>query len=381
MAEALGQEEAALTWSGRAVDIGRIESELVRLRHEAAGGETFAIRTSLLNLVVYAADEGVARHAAQVIAGLSSRHPSRALIVVAKPSAAESRIDVQLAAHCHVSAGLQQQVCCEEVTLKVSGRAAHHLHSIIIPLLVSDLPVYIWWTGALPRDPHIFEEMMGAADRFIVDSARFARPAEAMARLARLCTERPICAVGDLSWGRLAPWRQLLAQHCDTPDLRPCLEPVTSVEIRFAEGGRRQKQPSQLFLLLGWLAARFGWETEGVSVGKSGGSLILPSRGGRVAVSVGAGATCEGLEPGWLASVSLRGGGEQGHASLSINMTDDPLHLAVHIEEPDTVLEGRVRIEACDEGEMLARELDTFGHDAEYEEALRRALPLLEATR
>ena len=81
MAQALGQNEGALTWSGRAVDIDRIEAELVRLRYDAAGGtgegDTFAIRTSLLNLIVLAADGRAAREAGQVVAGLPSHHPSR----------------------------------------------------------------------------------------------------------------------------------------------------------------------------------------------------------------------------------------------------------------------------------------------------------------
>ncbi len=384
MAEAVGQEAARLTWAGRAVDIGRIEAELARLRYQAAGigrgEETYAIRTSVLNLVVYAADGKAAREAARVIAGVPSHHPSRAIVVVRRPSSEDSRIDAELAAHCHVSPGLEQQVCYEEITLKVSGRAADHVHSIIIPLLVSDLPVYVWWTGAMPRESKAMEEMTGGADRFIVDSGRFVQTAAGLGRLAQLCGKRPACGVGDLNWGRLAPWRQLLVQHCEAPDLRPCLEPITEVEMTYAEGGP-QAQSSQVFLLLGWLAARFGWEAERVSRAGPDGGLRLGAGEGQVSVRVSPGAACPGLEPGWLVSVGLRGGGRQGRASLSISRTGDPTHLAVRVEEPQAVLEGRVRIEACDEGEVLARELSTLGHDAEYEEAVRRALPLLRATR
>ncbi len=120
--------EATLTWSGRAIDIDRIESELARLRYEAAGepggGHGFAIRTSLLNLVVYAEDEESVREAGQTIPRLSGHHPSRTLLVTARPGGGEWRIDAQLAAHCHIAAGLDQQVCCEEVMLAVAGLAA-----------------------------------------------------------------------------------------------------------------------------------------------------------------------------------------------------------------------------------------------------------------
>ena len=78
--------EAALTWTGEAVDIARIEAELAQLRYGAAGsppgGEGYALRTSLLNLVVYAPDEARAYEASQTIAGLTRDHPSRALIIV-----------------------------------------------------------------------------------------------------------------------------------------------------------------------------------------------------------------------------------------------------------------------------------------------------------
>src|SRR3990170_7347940 len=100
MAQSLDEGRTALTWSGQAVDLDRIEEELVRLRYEAGGagqgGKPFAIRTSFLNLVVYAADEESARHASQVIAALPGYHPSRSLIMVARPSAGGARVDAGL---------------------------------------------------------------------------------------------------------------------------------------------------------------------------------------------------------------------------------------------------------------------------------------------
>ena len=378
MAPALGQGESTLTWSGRAVDIERIESELLGLRYEAAGGtegdDTFAIRTSLFNLVVHAADGRAAREAGQVIAALPSHHASRAIIAVTKPSEARSRIDANLAAHCHLSPGLQQQVCCEEITLRLTGRVAYHPHSIIVPLLVSDLPVYVWWTGELAHNAHILEEMMGNADRFIADSARFSRSGDGLGRLAQLCRERPNCGVGDLNWSRLTPWRQALAQYGQMPDMRRRLEPITAVEIGFTKGGR-QRPPSQALLLLGWLAARLGWETGQPSRPGSGGGFTMLSGRHRVSVNVRPREGCPGMKPGSVSAVRLQGR-QRDRASLSITMVDDPLHLTLRREGDQEVRQERVRIEPCGEGEMLARELAAQGQDSEYEEALRRAVAL-----
>jgi glucose-6-phosphate dehydrogenase assembly protein OpcA len=363
------------------VDIDRIEAELVRLRYDAAGGaggdETFAIRTSLLNLVVFAADGRAAREAGQVVAGLPSHHPSRTIVAVTMPSAARSRIDAQLAAHCHISPGLQQQVCCEQISLRVAGRVAHHLHSIIVPLLVSDLPVYVWWTGEIPRDAHVVEEMIGSADRFIADSARFAEADEGLEALADLCRQRPKFGVGDLNWSRLTPWRRLLAQQLDMPELRRRLEPVTAVDV-CPTRDRRQTPSSQAALLVGWLASRFGWEPPKRQARRSSGGFTLLSGGSRVSVSLRSQKGCPGVKPGWVSAVRFEGG-QQGRTALTIARTEDAQHMTLRLEDEGRVEEDRVRVETGEDEETLAQALDAQGHDVEYEEALRRALPLLGA--
>ena len=150
-------------------------------------------------MVVYAEREEAAEFASRVIEDLASHHPSRALIVIAQHSGDESLIEAQLAAHCHISRSLEQSVCCEEVTLRVSGPAASHLHSIIVPLLVPDLPVYIWWTEPLPADTHLLTQLMDTADHLIVDSANFEDQLGDLLRLARLAEqERVYCRRPEL---------------------------------------------------------------------------------------------------------------------------------------------------------------------------------------
>ena len=368
-------EDTALTWAGEPVEPARIEAELTRLRYGAAGsppgGESYAMRTSLLNLVVHAVDEEAAREASQTIAGLTRDHPSRALIIIAEPSDEESRIEARCAAHCHIASGLEQQVCCEEVALTVRGRAANHLHSIIIPLLVPDLPVYVWWTGPLPRGHHLFEEMMESADRFIVDSGHFRHPTHGLLRVAELCAETPGCAVGDVNWARMAAWRGLLTQHCEAPDIQAHLQTVTGIEIVYSDGDGTYI-PGQAFLLLGWICARLGWDA--VAQVEDGGRLSLHHDGKPIAVRFEARAA--GLEHGALLAVRLEGVG----TSVSVTRTDDPSHVEVSVRTPDYEHRERVPIEDPSASEMLATELDDLpGQSSEYERVLQRALPLIRA--
>lgn len=378
MAESLTTEgELYLSWSGTALDSGRIEAELARLRYEAAGepagGEGGAIRTSVLNMVVYVEDQDAAARAREVIESLAGHHPSRALVIIARPGAGESRIDAQLGAHCHITPGMEQQVCCEEVTLTVSGPAAHHLHGIIIPLLVPDLPVYVWWPADLPAEAHAFEEMMEMADHLIVDSAAFPDQAAGLLRLNRLCTETPNCSVGDLNWVRTEPWRQLIAQQASTPGMEACLQEFSSVQITYAAGER--SSPAQAYLLEGWLAAHFGWSASPAWQNNAG--LRVRQDGREVALQITESPYAD-LPAGSLISVAIRSRGDGGEGLISIVRTDDPTHLAVNVIEGDTVLEDHVQIGQAGLAELLLWELDQPLQDGHYARALRGALPVIQ---
>lgn len=379
MAAAVGRPKGpTLTWSGRGVDVQAIEDALTRLRQEAAGAaaageEAFAFRTSVLNLVAYASDEEAGRRAERVIAGLPSHHPSRSLIVVAQPEAAETAIDARLAAHCHLAGWLprggspvQRQVCCEELTLRVRGQAARHLHSVIIPLLVSDLPVLVWWTGDLPRDEHLLDEMLAMADRFIVDSARFAEPERALPRLAGLCAGRGNCPLADLSWGRTAPWRELLAQLFDDPSLRPILDALSRLEVRCAAGAH----PIQGLLLAGWLASCLRWRSGPLS--RRGQRLTgeAEADGRQIGIEL-ASVPAEG-EPGAIVALGLEAGDA---GSVSIALAEEG-HASFRVEAAGSRFEGRAPLHQPDEGELLSGELAVQGRDRLQEEARETAIKL-----
>ena len=379
MAQALDHEDRELSWTGRAVDIDRIEAELTKLRHLTAGdpdGSKVAIRTSLVNMVVHAEDDDTAARASRVIEDLATHHPSRALVVIARPSEDESQIDASLAAHCHLAQGMEQQVCCEEVTLHVSGRAALHLHSIIVPLLIPDLPVVVWWTGPLPDKSHLIEELCDVADHFIVDSSRFADQLGDLARIRGLASLHD-CAIGDLNYERVRSWRDLVERHTGAAGLGDWLSSVKSAEIRYT--GLAQQTPAQAILFLAWLAVHCAWDLGSVSA-QGSNRLTLRQDEREIPVYLEP-VKYEGIDRGWLVSIKLAFERDGEAALLSVSRTGDPLHVTVRTELPDGVREDHVRIEACDSQTVLMRQLDTAPHDPEFVRLLIAAAPLIQATR
>jgi glucose-6-phosphate dehydrogenase assembly protein OpcA len=372
VAKAVNAEDSPTTlhWSGQAVDVQAIDTALERMREKAADaapaeGAALGTRTSVLTLVAYALDAAAAQRAGETIAALPEYHPSRSLVVLAQPSDDEPAIDARLSAHCHIAPGLEGQVCFEEVELTVMGRAARHLHSVVLPLLVSDLPVFSWWSGDLPGDLHLLSDVLDASDRFIVDSTRLGDAQAGLPCLASL-VRHTTTAVSDLSWARLTPWRQFIAHSFDPPNLRPYLEGLTSLDIEHAAGS-----PAQALLLVGWLAARLGWQPKGVATH----GYRLRSGTGDVLATLHA-QPSEDEAPGSLLAVRLVASHGNSEATLSIRRSGPQL-ASVTAQTPDASLERTVRLAGAGEPEMLAQELEMNGRDLFYEEALAMTDALL----
>jgi len=348
MAEAL-TKGARLSWAG-GIDAGLIEAALSRLRYSAAGepegGEGLAIRTNLLTLVICAGTREEANEAARSVIALPGRHPSRTLVVTADPVPEQPGIEVELAAHCHTAPGLERQVCCEEVDLTIVGPPARHLHSIIAALLVPDLPVHLWWRAPLPQDLHVFRELADYADRLILDSARLGPAPGSLQGVARLAAAAPArCAIGDLSWGRTLPWREVVERHAGSLGL---LSPFRA-QVTFA-GGPGDPPPAHALLLLGWLATK-------APPGQRPQISAVPENGVR-------------QPPGALISLTIAPARGRGGRLLSVRRMKNPPRLRVLAHRDGRQTEECLPLEELDDSQLLARELDSLAPDPEYAAAL-----------
>ena len=96
-----------------------------------------------------------------------------------------------------------------------------------MPLLVSDLPAFLRWRGDLPYGAPELEQLVGVADRLIVDSSEWDEPEPGLERLPELFDR---IVVSDIAWGRLDPWRRALA------GLWPAIAELESLRVDGPEG-------------------------------------------------------------------------------------------------------------------------------------------------
>jgi glucose-6-phosphate dehydrogenase assembly protein OpcA len=215
-----------------------LERELADLRDASTEpGAAPRIRASVMTHIAWVPETWV-EQATGTLAGLAERHPSRTILLFPRPNDPDG-LDGEVDLRCFLRGGQEGEVCSEVISLRLGGERAKAPASIVTPLLVSDLPVFLRWRGPLPFGAPELEQLVGVADRLIVASAEWAAAEADIPRLPELFEA---IAVSDISWARTEPWRAALA------DLWPGVAKASRLQV----AGPRH----EALLLRAWLSAR-----------------------------------------------------------------------------------------------------------------------------
>jgi len=244
-----------------AVDVAEIERQLHALWELAAeshedSSQRQITRACLFNFIVFCETDADVAHATETISLLTSRHPCRAIVLLARADEPHAELTASISAHCHLAGGGRKQVCCEQISIRASGERTGQLASAVLPLLESDLPTVLWWQGNFMARPTSFPRLIAVADRLIYDTSTWESPELFLGALSRVAVDQPRCRFADLSWTRLEFWRKLTAECFDESPCRSMLNRIRSVEIAVGSqpGGRLRA-----LLYGGWLGAQLRW--------------------------------------------------------------------------------------------------------------------------
>jgi glucose-6-phosphate dehydrogenase assembly protein OpcA len=175
----------------------RIAKALVKAR-SAAGSPAMDM---VLTLLVVTDDENVG-DALRTATTLSREHPSRVIGVILG--------DGRGAAELNAKVRVGESSSGESILLRISGELTKHAESVVLPLLLPDSPVVVWWPGKPPADPSA-DATGQLARRRLTDAEATASPVRSLKAVARAYSPGDT----DLSWTRLTPWRALLAAALD----------------------------------------------------------------------------------------------------------------------------------------------------------------------
>ncbi|MFC1259272.1 MULTISPECIES: glucose-6-phosphate dehydrogenase assembly protein OpcA [Streptomyces] len=200
-----------------------------------------AIGTPAIGMVltlVIVTDEENAYDALKAASDAAHEHPSRTLVVIKRVSRSprdrtKSRLDAEVRLGADAGTG-------ETIVLRLYGDVVDHAQSVVLPLLLPDAPVVVWWPVNAPLDPA--GDPLGAlAQRRVTDTYACEEPIRELA--ARADAYAP--GDTDLSWTRITPWRSMLAAALDQVDCE-----VRSVEVE----GEAYNPSCELLAM--WLADR-----------------------------------------------------------------------------------------------------------------------------
>jgi glucose-6-phosphate dehydrogenase assembly protein OpcA len=228
-----------LSWFGEDVHLADVDTALARLRVEASADRP-SMRTSVMTHIAWV-PEGWVEQARAALEGMAERHPSRTILLFPEPDATDNRIDGRAEVERWEVPDTDRGIVTEVIELTLRGSRAEAPASVVEPLLISDLPVFLRWRGQPPWGSPELEQLVDLTDRLVVDSTEWEGLPSPYGQLAKLF---PRSAASDIAWARTSRWREHLAT------LWPAIGEVRTVRVRGTA--------AQAWLLCGWLRSRLG---------------------------------------------------------------------------------------------------------------------------
>ncbi len=396
----------------REVPLGQIEVTLARLGRELNSAQNttnqMAARSSVMTLVAYSEGIEQTTRVSRAIEGLTAQIPSRAIILSVLPDMPGTQpLSASVALRCQTPHAGSNPVCAEQIIIEARDDVSKHLSGVVLPLLLAELPVFVWWTGGLPNG-ELVHNLLESSDRTIVDSCDFANPTQDFAAFADLVrSEANRTAFSDFNWTRLRAWRELTAQFFDTARFRPYLNGVEHIEVEYAVEEGQVPNPIQAYLFAGWLASRLQWQTwtglhqdngkHRIGLHTYQGSPITMELTPRIVSSVhdfwaSSSAQWDLHEPsnnfneehfasqvptvgnGALMRVNVQSRLGGNPATFTVLREDDMKNATtVVVAEGETVPQRRSPLDTLGEATLLSQQLGIFGHDPVFDSAVMAA--------
>lgn len=399
----------------RKVDVDQIESALDDMWRETnvntlTGGGIPVSRNAVMTLVIYTEDEAEAVRAMKAIESMSATHPSRCILVTTLATYEGPPIEAYVCGRLHAEGGATSYI--EQIVLEAHDGSARHLPGAVLPLILSGLPSFLWWTGEPPWKTEQFEAMVDGCDRVIVDTSEMKHGEDGLVALEDVARRKLAnCAFSDFNWTRQQPWRELVAGFFDSQSLRDYLDGIDHLTVEYAAGPENVlPNPSAAYLFVGWLASRLNWRTErgahGSGIDEERHHTLYSGSGQPIVVEVSArhgvpikswhaivpeeasldgnasgvrtisaGPACVG--PGALMSVHLHASAHGKPGTFAVARERDMRHASTLCHVPDHSLPSQtVHLPSLGESALLAEQLQQMAHNTLYESALTAAAHL-----
>ena len=191
---------------------------------------TVSVAPVTVNLIAFVEDPASVSRIRDRFAAFAQKHACKALVLDATRPASDSP---------------------DELVKGVAGLPPGELRATVHDLLVAGIGSALFWAGKDLGDER-FEALSSLGSIVIVDSSRAADGEASICKLAEIHKDAARY-VRDLSYMRLLPWQDMIAQFFDDGELARELPAITRVEL--VSGSE-----PEAYYFAGWLASRLQWK-------------------------------------------------------------------------------------------------------------------------
>jgi glucose-6-phosphate dehydrogenase assembly protein OpcA len=235
------------------VDIG---SELKKLWDQEQGKDK--IRACLFNLIVYVTKDEKEENYQKMVHSVIAKFPCRVILILAVDSH-EELLNISVRSET-LEAG-ENKIFCEIIQVEASNSQLNRVPFIILPHILSDLPVYLLWTQDPIKANSILPHLESLANRIIFDS-KSTSDIQKFSQSVLSIMDRFHCEVGDLKWNAFKGWRNLIRSAFNHPESLICLVQSKIVRVYYNESSAQSDRNYEIEAVYfqAWLAAQLNWK-------------------------------------------------------------------------------------------------------------------------
>ncbi len=233
----------------------KIESTLIEMWSALA--KQNKTRACLFNLIVYAEQSARSDVFREVIYKVIENYPCRIIFLSKDPQKGSSYIKTAVSV---IDSKEGSDTACDSIDVGFSLSKEEEVFFLILPHIVTDLPIHLLWLDAPSFDHPLFAKLEPLVDRVIFDAGSspdlYSFLQDIFAYLPKRSSD-----LSDLNWTRIAPWQRLVQGEFRTEEEKVHLANSNTVCISYnAEKSAYIPHPaSEAIYFAFWLASLMKW--------------------------------------------------------------------------------------------------------------------------
>ncbi len=247
-----------------------IQQELNRIWESLETTNT--TRACLFNLIFYTEKNHRTAYIQRIAQSVVKRFPARVIFVAANKDSTENylKTDVSIL---NSSTG-ENDVACDFIQIEAGGVSQERIPFLVLPHLISDLPVYLVWAEDPCLDDLLFQQLAKFSHRIIFDS----ETSESLTYFSASLLHHKAFThtdIADLNWARIETWRDMLSSAFYSDERLNKIRQAQTIEITYnaQESTFFCHTRIQSFYVQAWLACQLNWTFE--SATQENGKILL----------------------------------------------------------------------------------------------------------